>query len=500
MLLLHALLQLRSALPSPAAAAVCAAAATCAAAAAAALAAAAGCCYCCCYLLLLLSAAAATNAASVPAAAPELLLPHALLRCALPSSAALPEPRCYAPTEPHCNAATATATTAATTAASAAAATAPTATTATMATVSVLSFDIEGRAITFDIWFDDLQLFLQSEARDGIPLVAHTNGSLPAPPDTETTDNSKDQILALDPTELTPDSLEKSLLEAEKSTVAVAASRGTPRSPFFEGCAPSPLLPSVATTAVVDLLGAEEVDVAGGGGGGGGGWGGGGWGGFGGGDSGGGRSGGGGGGGGGSRGGGGGWGGGGSEGGGGGRGGAGKAGGRGASARGSGGFGSGQQLPRLPDNPTPLQLHEWVVQRGSSGGSGRCPYINKAIYAMYVTELSDEGACYSCVPGDAGVVAIALGARESAAALDASASTVTGASEYAVALGASASAVTGASESTASESVASAEALHTFTLDSGTSRCFFRDCTTLTPLAAPVPVSLADPSGSPVVA
>ncbi|CAI7821620.1 unnamed protein product [Closterium sp. NIES-54] len=104
--------------------------------------------------------------------------------------------------------------------------------------------------------------------------------------------------------------------------------------------------------------------------------------------------------------------------------------------------------------------------------------INKAIYAMYVTELSDEGACYSCVPGDAGVAAAALGAIESVAALGASESSVAG----------------------ASESSASAEALHTFTLDSGASRCFFRDCTTLTPLAALVAVSLADPTGGPVVA
>ncbi|CAI7908546.1 unnamed protein product, partial [Closterium sp. NIES-54] len=47
---------------------------------------------------------------------------------------------------------------------------------------------------------------------------------------------------------------------------------------------------------------------------------------------------------------------------------------------------------------------------------------------------------------------------------------------------------------------APAEALHTFTLDSGASRCFFHDSTTLTPLPAPVPVRLADPSGGPVVA
>ncbi|CAI7911165.1 unnamed protein product [Closterium sp. NIES-53] len=45
-----------------------------------------------------------------------------------------------------------------------------------------------------------------------------------------------------------------------------------------------------------------------------------------------------------------------------------------------------------------------------------------------------------------------------------------------------------------------AKALHIFTLDSGASRCFFRDSTTLTPLPALVPVRLVDPSGSLVLA
>ncbi|CAI7808256.1 unnamed protein product [Closterium sp. NIES-54] len=44
------------------------------------------------------------------------------------------------------------------------------------------------------------------------------------------------------------------------------------------------------------------------------------------------------------------------------------------------------------------------------------------------------------------------------------------------------------------------EALHTFTFDLGASRCFFRDSTTVTPLTVPDPVTLADPSGGPVVA
>ncbi|CAI7777560.1 unnamed protein product [Closterium sp. NIES-54] len=57
----------------------------------------------------------------------------------------------------------------------------------------------------------------------------------------------------------------------------------------------------------------------------------------------------------------------------------------------------------------------------------------------------------------------------------------------------------GASESALLVTVP-AEALHTLTLDSGASRCFFRDSTTLTPLSAYVPVRLADPSRNPVLA
>ncbi|CAI5967184.1 unnamed protein product [Closterium sp. NIES-64] len=68
----------------------------------------------------------------------------------------------------------------------------------------------------------------------------------------------------------------------------------------------------------------------------------------------------------------------------------------------------------------------------------------------------------------------------------------------AAALGASASVLSGAGESALSGTV-SASASHTFTLDSGASRSFFRDRTTLTPLSRPVAVSLADPSGGPVL-
>ncbi|CAI7735017.1 unnamed protein product, partial [Closterium sp. NIES-53] len=84
-----------------------------------------------------------------------------------------------------------------------------------------------------------------------------------------------------------------------------------------------------------------------------------------------------------------------------------------------------------------------------------------------------EGDCYLCVPPDPGIEATALGASES------------------VAPGAGEAALSG---------TASAQVLHTFTLESGASRSFFRDCTTLSPLSRPVAVSLADPSRGLVVA
>ncbi|CAI7845126.1 unnamed protein product, partial [Closterium sp. NIES-54] len=57
----------------------------------------------------------------------------------------------------------------------------------------------------------------------------------------------------------------------------------------------------------------------------------------------------------------------------------------------------------------------------------------------------------------------------------------------------------GAGESSLSGTT-SAQVLHTFTLDSGASRSFFQDRTTLTPLSRPIAVSLANPSGGPVLA
>ncbi|CAI7843611.1 unnamed protein product [Closterium sp. NIES-53] len=100
---------------------------------------------------------------------------------------------------------------------------------------------------------------------------------------------------------------------------------------------------------------------------------------------------------------------------------------------------------------------------------------------MYALADINEGDCYLRVPPDPGTAAAALGASAAAA------------------LGASASAAPGAGASPPS-GTAPTESFHTFTLDSGASRSFFRDSTTLTPLRRPVAVSLADPSGGPVLA
>ncbi|CAI5970364.1 unnamed protein product [Closterium sp. NIES-65] len=71
-----------------------------------------------------------------------------------------------------------------------------------------------------------------------------------------------DHFLSLCPTTLTVDLLEERLLAADKSIIAVGASRGDPRASFFEGCSLVPLLPSVASATAVDLVGNESVDAA----------------------------------------------------------------------------------------------------------------------------------------------------------------------------------------------------------------------------------------------
>ncbi|CAI7908394.1 unnamed protein product [Closterium sp. NIES-54] len=244
-----------------------------------------------------------------------------------------------------------------------------------MASLRVLALDHEGRPIQFDTWLDDLQLYLLSDSRDSVLLFDHTSGAAHAPPTTVdsatrsqwlTRDAAarlairnhlplaecahfgqhrtaqalydavvaryslpsttalgclllpylfpelfvfatvkdlvshlctndaryraalpadflaknppsmyitlyfivtrlldslravRDHFFALDPTALTVDLLEQHLVAAETSVVALGAARGTPCTPFFEGCSPSPLAPSYAYAAAANVPGASE--------------------------------------------------------------------------------------------------------------------------------------------------------------------------------------------------------------------------------------------------
>ncbi|CAI7893743.1 unnamed protein product [Closterium sp. NIES-53] len=313
---------------------------------------------------------------------------------------------------------------------------------------------------------------------------------------------AEDHVLSLDPTSHTIALLEQHLLAAETSAVAVGAARGTPRPPFLEGCSPSPLDPYYSSAATADVSVAEDIEAAsasakrrsgkgkgGKGGGGGSGGGGGGSGSSGGGSSGGGGS-------------------VGTAGGSGGSGGSGGGSGESGGGGGSGTGGGGTGARRGGSGGGQRQHHcPYVIRKGDRAGQtcGRSHTQHRcfsrlddawhaefgddvelprwadllksriAIFdlefhaihsALYALSVSAEGDCYRYVPSDPGIAATALGASASG--------TLPG--------------------------TAPAEALHTFTLDSGASRCFFRDSTTLTPLPAPVLVRLADPSGGPVVA
>ncbi|CAI7804090.1 unnamed protein product [Closterium sp. NIES-53] len=426
-----------------------------------------------------------------------------------------------------------------------------------MASLRVLAFDHEGRLVQFDTWLDDLHLYLLSDSKDSVSLFDPSSGAATAPlatPDSSTRSQwltrdaaariairnhlplaecahfgqhkkaqalydavvarysfpaiaalgrlllpylfpELDHFLSLGPTSLTVDLLEQHLLAAETSAVVVDVS-----------------VPEDVGAASASAKHRSSKGKGGRGGGGGSGGGGGGSGSGGGGSSGGGGGGGTVGGSGGSGGGNGGSGGSGGSGGGG-------TGGSGTRARrvGSGG-GQRQQQQRRGETPSPQQLREWFL-RGASGGS--CPYVIRTgdrtnqtcgrlhtqhrcfsllddawraefgedvelphwtdllksriaifdldfdaiLFAMYALSVSAEGDSYRCVPPDLGIADVALGASESGTL----------------------------------PRTALAKAMQTLTLESGASHCFFRDSTTLTPLPAPLPVRLVDPSWGPVV-
>ncbi|CAI5947500.1 unnamed protein product [Closterium sp. NIES-65] len=210
----------------------------------------------------------------------------------------------------------------------------------------------------------------------------------------------RDHFLARCPTELTINLLEKELLAAEARIVAVGASRGDPRTPFFEGCSPSPFFPLSPLLLLSTSLVLRR---------------------------------------------------------------------------------SGLRLLRVGAVAARAKR-----ARAAAVTAGEAVVGEVAVVGVVAAAAGEVAGAEAVV----GVAVDAGGGRgwvvEEVLALSAT----PGAGE-AAALGACASAPPG-TESTA--------ALHTFTLDSGASRCFFRDRTALEPLARPVAVSLADPSGGPVIA
>ncbi|CAI7765533.1 unnamed protein product [Closterium sp. NIES-53] len=407
----------------------------------------------------------------------------------------------------------------------------------TMASLSVLTFNHEGRMIQFDMWLDDLQLlYLLSDTRDSVSLFDHTSGASLAPPaiadsatrsqwltrDAAARSAIRNNLPLAERAHYGQHKTAKALYDdvvARYSSPATAALgrlilpylfpklsafatledpithlrtsnaryRSALPAKFLDGNPPPYLtvdllekhLLAAETSVVADVGAASALSGkphsskgkggknGGGGSGGGGGGSCGGSGGCGGGGSGGsgGRS-------------------GGFRGGGGGNGGGGGGGGSGSSGRGGGGgrggavqrggYGGGQrqQQQRRSKTPTPQQLGESFAPHGASGDSILCPYVirmgdhaellRSGVYifaldydailaAMYALSVSAEGDCYLCVPPDRGIEDAALGASESYL-----------------------------------PGTAPAEALHTFTLDLGASRCFFHDSTHLTPLPAPV--------------
>ncbi|CAI7771912.1 unnamed protein product, partial [Closterium sp. NIES-54] len=371
----------------------------------------------------------------------------------------------------------------------------------TMALLRVLAFDHEGRPVNFETWLDDLQLYLLSDIKDGVSLFDHVTAqalydavvahySSPATtalrrlllpyrfPELSAFATVEDLVSHLRASDaryraaIPADFLDKNqppmFITLYFIVTRLPNSLRSVRDHFLsldptsltvdlleqhllaaETSAVAVVAPSYASAAAADISDAEDVGDAsasakghsgkgkdGKGCGGGSGGGGGGSGSSGGGSSGGGSGGG---------------TGGGSGGSGGGGGGSGGSGGGGGCGTGGGGTGARRV--------------------GSGGGQHQQIAIfdldfDAILSAMYALSVSAEGDYYRCVPPDPGIAADALGASESGTL----------------------------------PNTVPAQALHTFTLDSGAFACFFCDITTLTPLSSPVPVRVADPSRGSVVA
>ncbi|CAI5984907.1 unnamed protein product [Closterium sp. NIES-65] len=347
-----------------------------------------------------------------------------------------------------------------------------------MATPSVLTFDAKGRAIDFDVWVDDLQLFLQCDRADGLTLFDLTSGASPAPaadadatvcsqwatrdaaarlavrrhlPTSERVHFSQyksAQTLGVPPPHFCP------LLPLLLRPTSLGLSRSIRRLPLAGDAA---LARARGAGALEELAGAVEaaegVGVA-----------------------------------------------------------VGVVAGVEVSvtaleAEAAAAVAVGAEVAEVAAveeaAAEEVELVGVALRRGSApvvrgGGTGPCTYVLRTgdRAGEQCGGAHSTQRCFGCLTDawrhqfpEASIETASLGTAETVGL---------GASE-AAALGARASAPSGAGEPALS-GTASASASHTFTLDSGASRFFFRDRTTLTPLGRPVAVSLADPSGGPVLA
>ncbi|CAI7840307.1 unnamed protein product, partial [Closterium sp. NIES-53] len=146
--------------------------------------------------------------------------------------------------------------------------------------------------------------------------------------------------------------------------------------------------------------------------------------------------------------------------------------------------------PSAQESLSPQQLCEWAIWRGSPGGGASRARQRKPLSPQQRHEwaiwwgATIGGTCESSPAGSAasgrgGFRGTRTGGVEAPGGVEAT----------------SLRACDSASAEAEPE-----EALYTFTLDSDVSRCFFRDSTAVTLLTVPVPVTLAEPSGGPVVA
>ncbi|CAI7833867.1 unnamed protein product [Closterium sp. NIES-53] len=376
-----------------------------------------------------------------------------------------------------------------------------------MASLRVLAFDHEGRPIQFDTWLDDLQLYLQSDYRDSVLLFDHTSSAAPAPPRTadsatrsqwhtrdaaarlaicnhlplaecahfgqhRTAQEGYDAVVArysspataalgrlllpyLFP-ELsafatvedlvshlcTSDACYQAAVAAARARVAgvVAVAAGVVVGAAVEVVEAVEVVVGVGVVAGVVALVAAVVAAGGGGG----------------------------------------------------SGGSGSGGGRvGATQRGGSGSGQRRQQQHRSESPSPQQLREWFSQRGASRGSGSCPYVIRTGDRAGQTcgKPHTQHRCFSRLDHAEREEFGDKAERPRWAELLRS-----GVAIFDLDYDAILAAMYGVSVS------AEGDYYRCVPPDPGASRYFYRDSTTLTPLSAPVPVRLADPSGGPVVA